>query len=84
MAAGRRAFAQLAPGVSALCIAHRGASGEAPENTLQAFELAIEQRADMIEMIATGSGRGEHRGVGDGRAVIPKDSPGQYGSESPQ
>ncbi len=35
--------------MSALCIAHRGASGEAPENTLQAFELAIEQRADMIE-----------------------------------
>ena len=35
--------------MSALCIAHRGASGEAPVNTLQAFELAIEQRADMIE-----------------------------------
>lgn len=35
--------------MSVLCIAHRGASGEAPENTLEAFELAIEQRADMIE-----------------------------------
>ena len=35
--------------MTALCIAHRGASGEAPENTLKAFELAIEQRADMIE-----------------------------------
>jgi glycerophosphoryl diester phosphodiesterase len=32
-----------------LVIAHRGASGERPENTLSAFELAIEQRADMIE-----------------------------------
>jgi len=32
-----------------LVIAHRGASGHRPENTLPAFELAIEQRADMIE-----------------------------------
>ncbi len=30
-------------------IAHRGASGERPENTLAAFELAIEQSANMIE-----------------------------------
>lgn len=30
-------------------IAHRGASGERPENTLSAFRLAVEQRADMIE-----------------------------------
>ena len=32
-----------------LVIAHRGASGERPENTLPAFERAIEQSADMIE-----------------------------------
>lgn len=32
-----------------LVIAHRGASGYRPENTRLAFELAIEQRADMIE-----------------------------------
>lgn len=32
-----------------LVIAHRGASGEAPENTLPAFELACQQGADMIE-----------------------------------
>ncbi|MFO0689237.1 MAG: glycerophosphodiester phosphodiesterase family protein [Myxococcota bacterium] len=32
-----------------LVIAHRGASGERPENTLGAFERAIEMRADMIE-----------------------------------
>jgi glycerophosphoryl diester phosphodiesterase len=32
-----------------LVIAHRGASGHRPENTRPAFELAIEQRADMIE-----------------------------------
>jgi glycerophosphoryl diester phosphodiesterase len=33
----------------ALVIAHRGASGYRPENTLSAFELAVAQRADMIE-----------------------------------
>jgi glycerophosphoryl diester phosphodiesterase len=30
-------------------IAHRGASGDAPENTVAAFELALEQGADGIE-----------------------------------
>lgn len=32
-----------------LVIAHRGASAHLPENTMGAFALAIEQRADMIE-----------------------------------
>jgi glycerophosphoryl diester phosphodiesterase len=32
-----------------LIIAHRGASAYAPENTLAAFKLAIEQKADLIE-----------------------------------
>ena len=32
-----------------LNIAHRGASVDAPENTLEAFRLALEQGADMIE-----------------------------------
>ena len=31
-------------------IAHRGASGHRPENTLPAYELAIEMRSDMIEI----------------------------------
>jgi glycerophosphoryl diester phosphodiesterase len=31
-------------------IAHRGASGSAPENTLAAIELAIANKADMIEI----------------------------------
>jgi len=33
-----------------LVIAHRGASGYRPQNTLSAYELAVEQRADMIEI----------------------------------
>jgi glycerophosphoryl diester phosphodiesterase len=33
-------------------IAHRGASAYAPENTLAAFELAVEQSADAIELDA--------------------------------
>jgi len=33
-----------------LVIAHRGASADAPENTIAAFELALEQEADGIEL----------------------------------
>ena len=33
-----------------LVIAHRGASAYAPENTMSAFELALRQGADMIEL----------------------------------
>ena len=33
-----------------LVIAHRGASEDAPENTIAAFELALEQGADALEM----------------------------------
>lgn len=36
-------------GTAPLVIAHRGASGERPEHTLAAYELAIEQGADFIE-----------------------------------
>lgn len=35
------------------CIAHRGASYYAPENTLPAFQKAIEMKADMIELDVT-------------------------------
>ena len=31
-------------------IAHRGASGYAPENTLEAFVLAVSQKVDGIEL----------------------------------
>ncbi len=39
-------------------IAHRGASGYAPEHTLQAYKLAIEQGADFVEqdLAVTGDG----------------------------
>ncbi|MGB5296865.1 MAG: glycerophosphodiester phosphodiesterase family protein, partial [Thermoanaerobaculia bacterium] len=31
-------------------LAHRGASGEAPENTLESLLLAVEQGADVVEL----------------------------------
>ena len=41
-----------------IVIAHRGASGERPEHTLEAYQLAIEQGADFIEpdLVATKDG----------------------------
>lgn len=33
-----------------LSVAHRGASGTAPENTIAAFQKAIEQKADFLEL----------------------------------
>jgi glycerophosphoryl diester phosphodiesterase len=36
-------------GGSTEIIAHRGASADAPENTLEAFQLGLDQRADAIE-----------------------------------
>lgn len=46
-------------------VAHRGASAEAPENSLQAFQRAIELGADMIEF--------DVRRARDGRLVISHD-----------
>ena len=48
-----------------LVIAHRGASGYLPENTAPAYELAIEQQADMIEVDL-------HR-TADGAVVVTHD-----------
>ncbi|MBB2911719.1 glycerophosphoryl diester phosphodiesterase [Streptosporangium becharense] len=41
---------RLAAPPAVLNVAHRGASAYAPENTVAAFELAREQRADMFEL----------------------------------
>ncbi|NUR84411.1 MAG: hypothetical protein HOY71_10035, partial [Nonomuraea sp.] len=40
----------LTAALSVLDIAHRGASAQAPENTLAAFRLAAEQHADLFEL----------------------------------
>lgn len=47
-------------------IAHRGASGNAPENTLAAFELAVRQGADALEL--------DVRVTKDGAAVVMHDA----------
>lgn len=39
-----------APGHSTLVLGHRGASADAPENTVAAFHLAMEQGADGVEL----------------------------------
>lgn len=43
----------------ALVIAHRGSSAAAPENTLAAFRLAIEQGADVVELDVQEAADGE-------------------------
>lgn len=50
-----------------LVIAHRGASGELPENTLPAFERAIEVGADFAEF--------DVRARSDGELVVTHDRP---------
>ncbi|MGQ0505375.1 MAG: glycerophosphodiester phosphodiesterase [Myxococcaceae bacterium] len=42
-----------------LILAHRGASADAPENTLAAFEEAVRQGADGVELDAMACGSGE-------------------------
>jgi glycerophosphoryl diester phosphodiesterase len=48
-----------------IVIAHRGASWDAPENTLEAFELACAQGADYVEF--------DVRSAPDGRLVVAHD-----------
>jgi glycerophosphoryl diester phosphodiesterase len=50
-----------------LVIAHRGASAELPENTLPAFERAIEVGADFVEL--------DVHAAPDGRLVVTHDRP---------
>src|SRR5512139_1857475 len=49
-----------------IIFAHRGASAHAPENTLAAFELALAQQADAIELDVKLSA--------DGRVIVIHDS----------
>lgn len=51
LAAGLLMAGSLAavPGEAPIVIAHRGASGERPEHTLEAYRLGIEQGADFVE-----------------------------------
>jgi glycerophosphoryl diester phosphodiesterase len=51
---------------AAAVIAHRGASAGAPENTMAAFELAIEEHADWIEL--------DVQEDADGRVIVAHDS----------
>ncbi len=46
----RRSFRDALQSRQVLNVAHRGASGYAPENTLAAFELALAQTADVVEV----------------------------------
>jgi glycerophosphoryl diester phosphodiesterase len=55
-----------------LVIAHRGASWELPENTLPAFERAIELGADYVEL--------DVHADADGRLVVTHDAPKRRGS----
>jgi glycerophosphoryl diester phosphodiesterase len=55
-----------------LVIAHRGASHELPENTLPAFERAIELGADFIEL--------DVHADAEGRLVVTHDAPKRGGS----
>jgi len=55
-----------------LVIAHRGASWERPENTLPAFERAIELGADFVEL--------DVHADRDGRLVVTHDPPKRNGS----
>ncbi len=51
---------------SAIVIAHRGASGRAPENTLQAIQLAVDDGADWIEI--------DVQETADGEVIVYHDS----------
>jgi glycerophosphoryl diester phosphodiesterase len=49
LAAAAVAAPQLRPMPAVVVVAHRGASGERPEHTIEAYRLAIEEGADFVE-----------------------------------
>ncbi|MFN2543497.1 MAG: glycerophosphodiester phosphodiesterase [Actinomycetota bacterium] len=57
---------EVSPDTGTLVVAHRGASSELPENTLEAFEGAIRAGADVIET--------DVRLTSDGQAVVLHDA----------
>ena len=57
--------------------AHRGASGYAPENTLEAFELAAKQKADGVELDVQLSKDGELDAAATAHNVVAENTPGQ-------
>lgn len=59
LATGAWMFKGVHPHDSAWVIAHRGAAGTAPENTLAAVARAIEDRADMVEVDVQETADGE-------------------------
>lgn len=61
----RKLFTMLESLTRPLIFAHRGASAHAPENTLAAFALAIEQGADAIELDAKLSADGHAIAIHD-------------------
>jgi len=63
-------------------IAHRGASMDAPENTLAAFELAVEQGADAIELDVKLCATGEPVVIHDGTVDRTTNGTGEVGSLS--
>ena len=63
--AGRAVTPSVGP-IRPLVIAHRGASGVAPENTMASFEQAVKFGADMIELDVHGSK--------DGNLIVIHDS----------
>lgn len=63
-----------------LVIAHRGASGYAPENTFAAFQLAVEQGADMVELDVHLSRDGEVVVIHDDRLERTTDGHGLVGA----
>ena len=67
-------FGTVMPGAEAkdsfLNIAHRGASGHAPENTMAAFDKAVEMKADFqTHPPAPGGRRHDRRGQRDARVI---------------
>lgn len=63
---GARALRSLPLEDHAVVMAHRGASADAPENTMAAFQLAIDQQADWIEIDVQESA--------DGQVIVMHDS----------